>query len=139
MTDRGPREVVSNHSFGFPPSDVPLAETDGLAALGRCAFLVTIIALLWASFGHPPRVFVSFHTEHFAAFYLLSFTCAMAVKRRPLMAIGYTLLAFAVVVEAVRTLLVRGFDKTYLDAIADIAGVIAALGPMLGQRFRERF
>ena len=116
-----------------------LAETDGLAVLGRLSFLVAMLGLVWASFSSPPRIFVSSPTEHCAALYVVAFTAALAFKKRRIVILGCWITAAAAVLEAIRAMLLGDVYATYLDWIGDAAGVIAALAPMSGQAFRDRF
>jgi hypothetical protein len=114
-------------------------ETHPVAILSRAALILAFIALATASLIKPPRLFYSYHAQHFAAFYVLSLTTALAVKRRTVIDLGLRLALFAVVFELARALSPLHADTNALDWFADAAGIFAALAPMLGQKIRQRF
>ncbi|MGZ6011330.1 MAG: hypothetical protein ACXWK0_05800, partial [Caulobacteraceae bacterium] len=56
-------------------------DNDALAMIARVAFLLVVAGLCFASLapsGWMPRVFYSYHLEHFAAFYLVALSMAAA-------------------------------------------------------------
>jgi hypothetical protein len=114
-------------------------ETHPIAVLSRVALLLAVLALLAASFIKPPRLLYSYHAQHFAAFYVLSFAVALTIKRRTLIGLGVRLAVFAVAFEAARSLSPLHASTTFLDWFADAAGILGALAPMLGQKIRQRF
>jgi hypothetical protein len=114
------------------------SETHPIAILSRVALLATIIALIAASFFKPPRLFYSYHAQHFVAFYVLAVATALTVKRRTIISLGLNLAMFAVVFELARSLSPLHAHTTYLDWFADAAGIFAALAPMLAQKIREQ-
>ena len=104
---------------------------------GRLAFVVAVGLLLYAVFFHLPRLFSSSHTTHFAGFYIFSFACAAAAKRMPLLVMGTYVAIVAVTVEAVRAVFLLPLVTAYLDGIGDLAGMVAAIAPLLLQKIRS--
>ena len=114
-------------------------ETALSAVAGRVVFAGALAGMLYAGFFQTPRVFVSTHVAHFAGFYVLAFASAAAAKRMPLVTLGCFVAAFAVLLELARTVVWLPLTTTYLDWVGDMAGVIAALAPMLLQKIRIAF
>ncbi len=114
-------------------------ETAAIAILGRAAFVVLLIALLYGAFFHSTHLFASTHVAHFAGFYIFSMACAATAKRRSVISLGAYIAALAVVIEAIRALIWLPLASTYLDAVGDLAGVVGALAPMLLQKVRSDF
>ena len=106
---------------------------------GRLAFVVAVGLLLYAIFFHLPRLFVSTHVTHFAGFFVFSFAWAAAAKRVPLLVLGAYAGLTALAVEAARAVFWLPLTTAYLDGIGDLAGVVAALAPMLLQKIRSEF
>jgi hypothetical protein len=117
----------------------PLPETHILAVLARLGLLLAVLALVAAALIQPPRVFYSYHAQHFAAFYVLAVMAALSFKRRTVIGVGMALSAFALAFEMARSLSPLRAHTTYLDWFADAAGIVAALGPMLAQKIRAAF
>jgi hypothetical protein len=84
-----------------------------------------------------PRIFNSYHIEHFVAFYLLTILAAAAFARAPLLQICFSLALMAVILASVRLLIPRHQVSDAEDLAADIAGIAAATAPMLVGRFRQ--
>ncbi len=114
-------------------------ETAWTAVAGRLAFAASVGAVVFAEFFHTRRLFASTHVAHFAGFYLLGVASAAAAKRIPLVTLGCFIAAFAVVLELLRTVIWLPLSTSWLDWIGDMAGVIAALAPMLLQKVRSSF
>ena len=95
--------------------------------------------LLYAIFFHLPRLFFSTHVAHFAGFFVFSFAWAAAAQRIPLLARGADAALPALGVEAARAVFWLPLTTAYLDGIGDLAGVVAALAPMLLQKIRAEF
>ena len=114
-------------------------ETHPIAVLSRVAFILALCALLMASLIKPPRLFYSYHAQHFAAFYVLSLATALTIKRKTIISLGLQLALFAVVFELARALSPLHAETNYLDWFADAAGIVGALVPMLAQKLRQRF
>jgi hypothetical protein len=85
-----------------------------------------------------PRVFQSFHVEHFAAFYVVTLLAAAALPGAELRWLGFVagLLATAFAVVRFTFLVHRAFYAE--DLACDVAGIFSALAPMTVQRLRER-
>ena len=114
-------------------------ETAFSAVGGRLFFVVALSALVYAAFFHSPRLFASTHVAHFAGFYLFAIACAATAKRMPLLTLGCYVAALAVVLELARAASWMPLDSSYLDWIGDMAGIVAALAPMLLQKIRADF
>jgi len=100
----------------------------------------SLIAILYASLGPArfvPRIFFSYRLEHFAAFYLLTVFAAAGLPRMKLTHLGLGLVSLAVVLEMVRTLMPVHQLSSARDLLADVAGVTAALLPILVGRLRR--
>jgi hypothetical protein len=119
--------------------DDTLAETHPIAVLARVGLLVAVAILITASLLTPPRLFYSYHAQHFVAFYVLSLTAALAIKRKTIIGLGVRIAIFAFCFEMIRSFSPLHARTTYLDWIADAAGIVGALAPMLGQKIRQRF
>ena len=109
------------------------------AIAGRIAFLAAFSALVYGSFFHPPRIFTSTHVAHFAGFFIFTLATTAAAKRTPLITVGCFVAALAILLEIARALIWLPLDSSYLDWVGDMAGVVAALGPMLLQKIRSGF
>lgn len=114
-------------------------ETAWSAVAGRVAFAGALGAVVFAEFFHTRRVFASTHVAHFAGFYLLAFASAAAAKRIPLLTLGCYIAAFAVLLELIRAAIWLPLTTGYLDWVGDMAGIIAALAPMLLEKIRRSF
>ena len=114
-------------------------ETALSAVAGRLAFAGALCAVLYAEFFHTHKLFSSSHVAHFAGFYLLAFASAAAAKRVPLLTLGCFIAAFAVLLELIRAAVWLPLSTGYLDWVGDMAGIVAALAPMLLQKIRNTF
>ena len=114
-------------------------ETALSAVAGRLAFAGALCAVVYAEFFHTHRLFASPHEAHFAGFYLLAFASAAAAKRVPLLTLGCFIAAFAVLMELIRAATWLPLSTGYLDWVGDMAGIVAALAPMLLQKIRNAF
>lgn len=109
-----------------------------IAALAGLAW--GLIAVIFASVGPSaavPRVFFSYHIEHFAAFYLLTIFAAAGLPRIPLRQLCLCLGLMAVVLATVRLLIPRHRLSNAEDLAADLAGIAAVAAPILVGRFRQ--
>jgi len=99
--------------------------------------------LLFASFAPAsalPRLFYSYHLEHFAAFYLVALAASAAFVRSDSLHIGMALWLLALAIEVCRLIQPEHHrDASIQDWFADAAGVAAALVPITLGRFRTRF
>jgi hypothetical protein len=109
-----------------------------IAALAGLAW--GLIAVVFAAVGpseYVPRFFFSYHIEHFAAFYVLTILAAAGLPRVRLHQVGLMLVVMAVVLAAVRLVIPRHRVSNAEDLVADIAGIAAAVAPILVGRFRQ--
>ena len=107
----------------------------------------TLSALVWglavlvcASLGPAqlvPRLFASYHVEHFLAFYALGVLAAAALPRLRIYYLALGLLTIAAVLELLRTEIPPHQLAAPQDLVADIGGLFAALLPLLVGRFRH--
>ena len=117
-------------------------DTGPLAVFARLGFGLAVLAIALASIAPgwlTPQLLHSHYLEHFAAFYVA--VCAglaamprTQVRRR---AVGYML--FALALEAAqfwRGTPMRGAIDNW---VADTGGIVAALAPVVLERFRRRF
>ncbi len=110
-----------------------------LAALA--ALIWAVIAIILAALAPPsyvPRIFHSSHVEHLAAFYIVTLVAAAAFGRLNLFRLVAVLVAFALLLAAVRAFQPAHQLSSAEDLLCDIAGVWAAVAPILVGRFRDR-
>jgi len=109
-----------------------------LAALAALAW--GLIAVVFASVGpsqYVPRLFYSYHIEHFAAFYVLTLLATSGLPRAHLRQVVPPLALMAVVLATVRLLTPRHRMANAEDLVADLVGIAAAVAPILVGRFRQ--
>lgn len=109
-----------------------------LAALGGLAW--GLIAVVFASVGpsqYVPRVFYSYHVEHFAAFYVIFVLAAAGLPSVKLHHIAFAALLMALILATVRLTIPRHQFSDFEDLCADVAGIAAGLAPMLVARLRQ--
>ena len=117
-------------------------DTGLLAVLARLGFSLTLLAIFLASIAPgwlTPKLLHSHHLEHFAAFYVAACAGLAAMPRTPIrrIAIGYLLFALVLAV----TQYARGAtpEAAIRNWVADAGGVLAALAPVVVDRFRRLF
>jgi hypothetical protein len=109
-----------------------------VAALGGLAW--GLIAVTFASVGpsqYVPRVFYSYHIEHFAAFYVIILLAAAGLPSVRLYQITAAALLTALILATVRLAIPRHQVSDFEDLCADVAGVAAGVAPMLVARLRR--
>jgi hypothetical protein len=109
-----------------------------IAALAGLAW--GLLAVVFASVGPSelvPRLFYSYHVEHFAAFYVLTILASSGLPRAHLRQVVPPLALMAVVLAAVRLLFPRHRLANAEDLVADLTGIAAAVAPILVGRFRQ--
>ena len=109
-----------------------------LAALGGLAW--GLIAVIFASIGPSqfiPRIFYSYHIEHFAAFYVIFLLAAAGLPNVRLHHIIFAALLMALILATVRLAIPRHRFSDFEDLCADIAGIAAGVAPMLVARLRR--
>ncbi len=118
----------------------PLLST-WLWTVGALAALVWgLVMLICASLGPAqlvPRLFASYHLEHFLAFYAIGVLAAAALPRLRIYYLGLGLVAIAAVLELMRTEIPPHQLAAPQDLVADVGGLFAALIPLLVGRFRN--
>ncbi len=112
------------------------------AILGRLSLILCMLLVLFASFAPPsalPRLFYSYHVEHFAVFYVVALAASAAFVRSDSLRIGIALWLLAFAIEVCRLIQPEHRHSSVQDWFADAAGVVAALVPIALGRFRTRF
>jgi hypothetical protein len=119
----------------------PLAPLVWLCTTAALAGLAWgLIAVVVASVAPPqfvPRVFFSYHVEHFAAFYLIAVLAAAGLPTIRLYQISFALILMAVILATVRLVIPRHQLADAEDLAADLAGVGAAIAPIVIGRLRH--
>ncbi|MBV9993573.1 MAG: hypothetical protein JO127_00040 [Caulobacteraceae bacterium] len=111
------------------------------ATIAAAAFGWALIAVVFAAIGPPayvPHIFHNAHVEHLIAFYAMALLAAAGLPRAPLGRLIAALAVLAVVLAGVRMFMPYHRLSAAEDLLADIAGALAALAPILVGRFRER-
>jgi len=112
------------------------------AVAARVGFLFSLAAVAFAALapaGWTPRILFSRHLEHFAAFYVATVMAVAALPRARLMRIGFGMALFAVTLEVLRAAPSLHVGWTIAPAEADLGGVLAALAPIVAEKFRSLF
>ncbi|QUD86762.1 hypothetical protein [Phenylobacterium montanum] len=112
------------------------------AVAARLGFLISLVAVSFAALapaGWVPRLLFSRHLEHFAAFYVATVMACAALPRARLMHVGLGMTLFAVGLELLRVLPSQNRAWAVEAGQADIGGVLAALAPIVVERFRSWF
>jgi hypothetical protein len=108
------------------------------AALGGLAW--GLVAVVFASVAPPqfvPRLFFSYHVEHFAAFYLIAILAAAGLPTLRLHQITFALILMALLLATVRLIIPQHRLADAEDLAADLAGIGAAVAPLLVGRLRH--
>ena len=109
-----------------------------IAALAASSWAVIAVVLAEiAPTKYVPRIFSSYHIEHFAAFYMVTVLATAGLS-----GIRLSRIAGAISILATILLLIRIFTPSHRapaleDWAADICGVAAAVLPVVIGRFRE--
>jgi hypothetical protein len=117
-------------------------DNDLLAICARAGFLLLTASLCFASLapaGWLPRLFYSYHLEHFAAFYLVTLAMIAARYRAKIRQLLGDVLVLASVLEGLRLFIPSHQFSVFEDWMADLGGVLAALAPVLAVDFRRSF
>lgn len=126
-------------------SEVPVThypDTGPLAVLARLGFGLTLLAIFLASIAPgwlTPKLLHSHYLEHFAAFYVAACAGLAAMPRTPIRRIATGYLVFALILAV--TQYARGMpsEVAIRNWVADAGGVLAALSPVVVERFRRLF
>lgn len=117
-------------------------ETGPLAILARLAFLGTAVAIAVTVFlprKLVPALLYSHNLEHFAAFYVATLFGMAALPRSKLRRIALAYMAFAALLEGAHYFSGAPFRPLIDKWAADVGGLVAAIAPVLVERFRRRF
>jgi hypothetical protein len=113
-----------------------------MAVLARLTFLASGLGIATAVFLPPsmvPQLMHSHYLEHFAAFYVATLfgLAAMPRTRLRIVAVGYV--GFATALEALHLFAGAPLRPLVDNWVADLGGLLAAIAPVLVERFRRRF
>lgn len=109
-----------------------------MTALGGLAW--GVIAVVFASVapaGYVPRLFFSYHIEHFLAFYLIAMLAAGGLPSLRLISIVLALTVMALILATVRLVIPQHRLADAEDLAADLAGIAGAVAPILVGRLRQ--
>lgn len=87
--------------------------------------------------GYAPHLFPWDKAEHFVAFFVITSLAAAAYPRVPLVLVALWLSLFGCAIELVQALPIIHRDCDIWDWVADTTAVVAALTPMLLDRWRR--
>ncbi|MBP8248200.1 MAG: hypothetical protein KAX56_15130 [Phenylobacterium sp.] len=117
-------------------------DTGPLAVLARLGFGLTLLAIFLASIAPgwlTPQLLHSHHLEHFAAFYVAACAGLAAMPRTPIRRIAMGYLVFAMILALIQYARGMPSDMALRNWVADAGGVLAALSPVVVERFRRLF
>lgn len=117
-------------------------DTGPLAVLARLGFGLTLLAIFLASIAPgwlTPQLLYSHHLEHFAAFYVAACAGLAAMPRTPIRRIAMGYLAFAMILALIQYARGMPSEVALRNWVADAGGVLAALSPVVVERFRRLF
>ena len=123
---------MTHDSRNMVPGPLTLA---ALAALVWAVIAVALAAL--APPAYVPHIFHSSHVEHLAAFYIVTLVGAAAFARQSLFRLAAVMIGFASLLAAIRAFQPAHQFSSAEDLLCDIAGVWAAIAPILVGRLRE--
>jgi len=110
-----------------------------LAMASLAALVWTVIAVTLAALAPPsyvPHIFHSSHVEHLAAFYIVTLIGSAAFAHLKLFRLAAVLVVFAVLLAVIRAFQPAHQLSSTEDLLCDIAGVWAAIMPILVGRLR---
>ena len=115
----------------------------GLLAIGaRLAFLGAGVAIAIAVFLPPwlvPDFVRSPNLQHFAAFYVLTLAGLAAMPRRRMRRVVFYVALFATALETTHLFGGASLQPLVRNWVADLGGIMAAMAPVVVERFRRRF
>ena len=123
-----------------PRSTYP--DTGPLAVMARLAFGLAVVAIFLASIAPgwlTPQLLKSHYLHHFAAFYVATCAGLAAMPRVPIRRIAAGFLLFALALQVTQVLRGAGLYMGQQNWVADAGGVMAALAPVVVERFRRLF
>jgi hypothetical protein len=112
------------------------------ALFALAALSWAILGLIFAAVGPSalvPRIFYSYHVEHFLALYVIAFLGATAFPSLRLKWIWLGLFAMSLILAVVRLRLPHHRLASTEDFLCDLAGASAALAPIVLGRFRDAY
>jgi hypothetical protein len=119
----------------------PFKVNPGALTLVACAGLAwAVLAVAMAALAPPeyvPRIFQSSHVEHLAAFYVVALVASAALPRLSLLRLAIGIIVFAAILAAIRSFQAAHRLSSEEDLLCDIAGVWAAMAPIVVGRFRS--
>lgn len=125
---------------GTPTTTYP--DTGPLAVLARLGFSATLLAIFLASIAPgwlTPQLLGSHHLEHFAAFYVAACAGLAAMPRTQIRSIAVGYLLFALILAVTQYARGATSEVAIRNWVADAGGVLAALSPVVVERFRRLF
>jgi hypothetical protein len=117
-------------------------DSSPLAVLARSLLLLIVVVVSFASLAPGnliPRVFYSYHLEHFAAFYFVALAMAAARYRVSVSRVLLDGALMATVLEGARLFTPSHQFYVAEDWVADLGGTLAALAPIIVGDFRRSF
>lgn len=99
-----------------------------------------VFAIVFAAVGPSgavPHVFYSYHIEHFVAFYVVTVLAAAGLPRTRLLQVAFSMAVMAAVLALIRMWIPRHHLSGAEDFVADVAGILAAVLPILVGHFRR--
>lgn len=119
----------------------PYSDTGPLAVLARLSFLVVLTAIVVATLAPGwlvPQLLHSHNLEHFAAFYVATVAALAALPGTPARRIGLAFVMFSLLLQGVQLFREATFQTAMENWVADTGGVLAAIAPVIVERFRQR-
>ena len=117
-------------------------DTGLLAVFARLGFGLTLLAIFLASIAPgwlTPKLLHSHYLEHFAAFYVAACAGLAAMPRTQIRRIALGYLLFALILAGTQYARGLSTEVAIRNWVADAGGVLAALSPVVVERFRRLF
>jgi hypothetical protein len=124
-----------------PKLNTPVLNLRAIAFLGAAALAWAVCGLLFAALAPRqivPRLFYSYHVEHFVAFYIVALLSAAGLTRVSVRLQWLCLAGVALVLWGIRMLIPIQRPDGFEDFMCDIAGAAAALAPLMLGRIQQR-
>lgn len=120
----------------------PYPDTGILAVLARLGFGLAVLAIIIAVLAPVqmvPKILYSHYLERFSAFYIATLAGLAAMPRTRIFKIAIGFFLFALLLECGHLLWDPSVENARRNWIANSGGVMAALVPVMVDRFRRRF
>ena len=101
---------------------------------GALLFAFIVYVCLRPSSGMAPLFPQLDKLQHAGAFFVLSFWCYALVERRAYLRVTLVMIAVGAGIEVAQGVMALGRSAEWLDLVADVVGVLMALGVSLVQR-----